>query len=70
MCTAFLGHLRGVFGVFRSFVWRCICDVPIDRSLKMSINMDEATDGKNIYSVMKSGEDTTKECKMRIDAMH
>ena len=51
-------------------MWRCICDVPIDRSLKMSINMDEATDGKNIYSVMKSGEDTTKECKMRIDAMH
>ena len=36
----------------------------------MSINMDEATDGKNIYSVMKSGEDTTKECKMRIDTMH
>ena len=28
-------------------MWRSICDVPIDRSLKMTINMDEATDGKN-----------------------
>ena len=25
---------------------------------------------KIIYSLIKSGEDTTKECKMRIDAMH
>ena len=28
MTTSFLGHLRGVFGVFRSFVWRSISDVP------------------------------------------
>jgi len=25
---------------------------------------------KNIYSLIKTGENTTKECKMRIDAMH
>ena len=25
---------------------------------------------KIMYSLMKSGEDTTKECKMRIDAKH
>ena len=32
--------------------------------------MGEARDGKIIYSLIKTGEDTTKECKMRIDAMH
>jgi len=32
--------------------------------------MGEATDGKIIYSLIKTGEDATIECKMRIDAMH
>ena len=56
--SAYLGHLCGV--VF----------LTCQRSFLENLNVGEARDGKNIYSLIKTGEDTTKECKMRIDAMH
>ena len=56
--SAYLGHLSGV--VFVTCQW----------SYLENVNMGEAADGKIMYSLIKTGEETTKESKMRIDAMH
>ena len=56
--SAYLGHLCGV--VFVTFQW----------SFLENVNMGEAADEKIMYSLIKTKKETTKESKMRIDAMH